>query len=134
MIVTDTNIISYLHLTCEFSTQAEQALLKDQFWTAPLLWRSEFRNILSLYVRQKLLILENAQLLMKEALRFMQNHEYEVASDQVLSLAAASGCSAYDCEFVALAKDLALPLITVDKQILKQFPDTAVSLEKFIVN
>jgi hypothetical protein len=36
------------------------------------------------------------------------------------------------CEFVALAKDLNLPLVTADKQILTQFPDVAVSLATFV--
>jgi predicted nucleic acid-binding protein len=48
-------------------------------------------------------------------------------SHHVLSLAAQSGCSAYDCEFVALAQDLRVPLVTTDRQILKAFPTVAVS-------
>jgi predicted nucleic acid-binding protein len=132
MIVVDTNIIAYLYLTSDHSTQAEQALLKDPLWVAPLLWRSELRSVLALYIRKKLLSLADAQQVMEEALRLMQGREYEVASHQVLSLAAASTCSAYDCEFVALAKDLDIPLITVDRQILSQFPDVATPLAKFI--
>jgi predicted nucleic acid-binding protein len=132
VIVIDTNIIGCLYLTGNFSTKAEQALLKDSQWSAPVLWRSEFRNILALYIRNKLMTLEAAQQIMKEALELIQDREYEVASHLVLNLAAASGCSAYDCEFVALAKDLGLPLITVDKQILKQFPETAISLNQFV--
>lgn len=49
-----------------------------------------------------------------------------------MALAASSACSAYDCEFVALAKDLDIPLVTADKQILTQFPDVAVSLATFV--
>lgn len=134
MIVADTNIIGYLFLNSILTDQAARALQKDPNWSAPFLWRSEFRNVLSLYVRRQILKLEDSQRVMAVAIRLMQNHEYEVASDQVLNLAAFSGCSAYDCEFVALAKDLALPLITVDKQILKRFPETAVSLEQFITS
>ena len=55
-----------------------------------------------------------------------------MASHQVLALAAASTCSAYDCEFVALAKDLNVPLITVDKQVLSQFPEVATPLAEFV--
>jgi predicted nucleic acid-binding protein len=62
----------------------------------------------------------------------MQEREYEIASHQVLSLVAASTCSAYDCEFVALASDLDLPLVTIDKQILDQFPGLAIPLEEFV--
>ncbi|NLH43945.1 MAG: type II toxin-antitoxin system VapC family toxin [Planctomycetes bacterium] len=62
----------------------------------------------------------------------MPRQRRQVASHPVLALAAASACSAYDCEFVALAKDLNLPLVTADKQILTQFPDVAVSLATFV--
>jgi len=47
-------------------------------------------------------------------------------SDLVLDLASASGCSAYDCEYVALARHLDVKLITTDKQILQSFPETAI--------
>jgi predicted nucleic acid-binding protein len=132
MIVVDTNVISYLYLTGERSQQAEQALLKDPEWAAPLLWRSEFRNVLALYIRQSLLTLEDAQQIMGDATDLMQEREYEVGSIPVLSLVAGSTCSAYDCEFVALAQVLDIPLITVDKRILGQFPDLAVSLDAFV--
>jgi len=132
MIVVDTNIIGYLYLTSAHSAQAEQVLLKDSLWVAPLLWRSELRSVLTLYVRKKLLSPADAQQIMEEALHLMQGREYETASHQVLSLAAASTCSAYDCEFVALAKDLNVPLVTVDRQVLRQFPDVATSLAEFI--
>jgi predicted nucleic acid-binding protein len=42
-----------------------------------------------------------------------------------------SDCSAYDCEFVALAKRLNLSLFTSDKRILKDFSDIAHSLRDF---
>ena len=131
MIVVDTNIIAYLYLTSERSEQAEQALRKDPQWAAPLLWRSEFRNVLALYLRKELLSLETAQQIMGEATSLMLGNEYNVASPQVLSLVAASTCSAYDCEFVALAQDLNVPLITTDNQILNSFPDLTVSLKSF---
>jgi predicted nucleic acid-binding protein len=119
-------------LTGERSLQAEQALLKDLEWAAPLLWRSEFRNVLALYIRQGLLTLEDAQQIMGDATDLMQEREYEIGSIPVLNLVAGSTCSAHDCEFVALAQVLDIPLITVDKRILSQFPDLAVSLEAFV--
>ena len=44
---------------------------------------------------------------------------------------AESTCSAYDCEYVALAEDLKTKLVTTDKQILRDFPEWAVSLREF---
>jgi predicted nucleic acid-binding protein len=132
VIVVDTNLIGYLYLAGERSAQAEQVLLKDPRWAAPLLWRSELRNVLATYVRKQLITLEVAQQIMIQALSLMAGREYEVLSSHVLDLAAASTCSAYDCEFVALAQDLDAKLVTVDRQILEQFPAVAVSLDRFV--
>ena len=41
--------------------------------------------------------------------------------------------SNYDCEFVALAQDLGVSLVTVDKQILEQFSYVAVSPDKYLL-
>jgi predicted nucleic acid-binding protein len=132
MIVVDTNVIGYLYLTSERSQQAEQALRRDPQWVAPPLWRSEMRNVLALHVRRKQLLLKDACRIMEEAVSLMRGREYQVASRQVLALAASSGCPAYGCEFVALAQDLGLPLITVGNQILRQFPACAFALAAFV--
>jgi predicted nucleic acid-binding protein len=134
VIVVDTNIIGYLYLNSERSKQAEQALRKDPQWSAPLLWRSEFRNVLVSYIRKQLLSLQAAEEIMEEAINLMIGQEYEVVSSRVLNLAARNSCSAYDCEFVALAQDLGVPLVTVDKQVFEQFPDIAVSLDKYLAS
>jgi predicted nucleic acid-binding protein len=132
MIVVDTNVIGYLYLASPHSQQAEQALLKDANWAAPLLWRSEFRNVLALYIRRHWLSLEAGQQIMTEALGLMEDQEYEVDSDQVLKLVTLSSCSAYDCEFVALAQELGVSFVTVDKQLLSDFPKVAVALATYV--
>ena len=132
MIVVDTNLIAYLYLESKHSPLAEQAWLKDAEWAAPLLWRSEFRNVLALYIRKHWLSLAESQQIMNEALHLMEDREYEVDSQQVLRLVTISTCSAYDCEFVALAQELGTSLVTADKQILKDFPAVAVPVETFI--
>lgn len=132
MIVVDTNIIAYLYLNNERSEQVEQMMEKDSEWAAPLLWRSELRNVLALYMRKEILSVKEAQQVMEEASFFMEGREYDVVSFQVLELAASSTCSAYDCEFVALAQELEKILVTDDNKILKEFPDTAVSLDEFV--
>ena len=75
MIVVDTNVICYRWMSSANSAAAEIALAKDPLWIAPLLWRSEFRDIVGLAIRRK-----------------------------------------------ALA----------DRQILREFPDAAISLDKFV--
>lgn len=128
MIVVDTNVIAFLFLSGEHTAQAEALLRSDPRWLAPRLWRSEFRNVLALYLRKQGLALEEVLSIAAEAETLMYGQEYEVPAFRVLQLVDRSDCSAYDCEFVALAQDLDLPLITSDAQILRSFPNTAVPL------
>jgi predicted nucleic acid-binding protein len=131
MIVVDTNIIGYLFLSSDQSPLVERALRKDSEWAAPVIWRSELRSVLALYMRRNLIGLEHAQHIMDGALELLKGREYEVPSYEVLRLASESTCSAYDCEFIAAANDLKAPLITVDKELLRAFPAVAVSLTTF---
>lgn len=131
MIVVDTNVIGYLFLAGDKSFLAERALQKDMEWAAPVLWRSEFRNVLSLYLRQNIIDLGQAQEIMNSTLKLLRGREYEVPTHEILRLVSESKCSAYDCEFIAVAIELKVPLVTVDKQLLREFPGTAVSLNSF---
>ena len=131
MIVVDTNLIAYLLLPGERTREAGVVLRRDADWTAPLLWRSEFRSVLAQYLRRTQLNLATADRIMDEAERLMRGGEYEVRSPDVLRLVSRSRCSAYDCEFVALAEDLTVPLITSDGLILSEFPSVAMSAEDF---
>ncbi len=133
MIVVDTNVLAYLFLPGNKANTelARTAYRKDSEWCAPRLWRSEFRNILALYVRKKMLDYDLALSVMREAELLMEPREYQVSSLDVLSLVSQSACPAYDCEFVALAENLNTILVTSDKQILKQFPKRAISLKDY---
>ena len=132
MIVVDTNLLCYFFLKGEFSALAESAFRKDPHWIAPILWRSEFRNVLALYIRKSIFSLEQAQEITASAEIFMRSNEYSVPSQDVLALAVKSGLSAYDCEFVSLARDTGAALVTADKQIASAFPETSILLENFI--
>ena len=134
MIVVDTNIIVHLHITSGQTVQAEQAFKKDPDWVAPLLWRSEFLNVLAGYIRRRTISITEAQYVMGDALHTLEGSEIPTSPMHVLELTALSACTAYDCEFVALAQDLGVKLVTVDKQILAQFPETAIELDKFVGN
>jgi len=132
MIVVDTNVVCYFYLDSDYSSLAENVFKKDSRWSVPFLWRSEFRSVLSLYIKKKLLTLSEAIDIFEFAEELLKNNEYNVNTVQVLNLSYESNCSAYDCEFVTLAKDLNVPLVTEDKKVLSSFPDTAISMKKFI--
>lgn len=130
MIVADVNVIAYLYLPGKFSEKVEDLLLRDGEWAVPRLWRSEFRNILSTYMRQKLLTLDAAMAIDARAEALVADNEYDVSSLAVLKLAAASGCSAYDCEYVALAEHLDAKVVSADAKLRKAFPKRVVSLSE----
>ena len=131
MIVVDTNVLAYLLLPGDQTEAARRTLARDPAWAAPLLWRSELRNVLALYVRQQQLPLADAVALQAEAESILVGREYAVESARVLALAEASGRSAYDCEFVAVAQLLGVPLVTSDRQLLGSFPAVAVALRVY---
>jgi predicted nucleic acid-binding protein len=131
MIIADTNLIAYSLIPGPFTARAEAVFEKDPLWAAPLLWRSEFRNVLWLYVRSGEKQLADALQAMSAAEALVRGREFTVESSPVLALAASSNCSPYDCEFVHLALTEGCQLVTADTKLLATFPGTAVSLEEF---
>jgi predicted nucleic acid-binding protein len=128
VIVVDTNILAYLYLPGDRTAHAEALLERDSEWAAPVLWRSEFRNILAGYIRRRSITFDQACGLQDEAESLLAEAEFEVDSSAVLKLVRDSDCSAYDCEFVALAIRLNTKLVTADKKLLQGFPTRTVAL------
>lgn len=128
MIVVDTNVLAYLYLPGERTADAEALLERDPEWAAPVLWRSEFRNILAGYTRRKTLTFDQACSLQSEAESLLFGAEFEVDSRAVLELVRDSDCTAYDCEFIALAIKLNTRLVTADKKLLRSFPARTMAL------
>jgi predicted nucleic acid-binding protein len=128
MIVVDSNVLACLYLPGDHTADAEKLLEQDPDWAAPVLWRSEFRNILAGYVRRKAIAFEQACSLQAEAESLLAGAEFEVDSRVVLELVRDSDCSAYDCEFIALAMKLDTKLVTEDKKLLRAFPSRAAAL------
>jgi predicted nucleic acid-binding protein len=118
MIVVDTNVIAYLLLGGEKTSRTRSIFVRDSKWAAPLLWRSEFRSVLAMYIRKGKLTPEKAMEFMNEAEILMQGEEYQVDSGRIIKLIDSSKCSAYDCEFVALAQSLDVPLITSHRSLM----------------
>lgn len=130
MIVVDTNVIAYLWVPGEFTGAAEALLTEEDTWVAPLLWRSEFRSVLAMAMKQKTFRLDRAVTIARSAEEQFKGREFAVDCAEVLTLANQSGCSPYDCEFVALAMNLGLPLVTNDREVLRAFPHIAVPLNR----
>lgn len=111
-----------------FSDDAVKLLAVITEAIAPPLWQSEFRNVLVLYLRKKLISMEEALRIYALAEQRLTIVPFEPPALAVLDLAGKSRCSAYDCEFIALAQTLGTLLVTQDKKILREFSDTAIPI------
>lgn len=128
MIVVDVNVLAYLLIPGRYTESAEALLQEEPEWAAPRLWHSELRNVLATYVRAGKVELADAAALHRRASDIIGPDQYDVETLDVLRLSRESGCSAYDCEYVALAEFLGVALVTADAQLLKAFPMRARAL------
>lgn len=133
MIVVDANVLLYSYFPSDYKLIVDKLFLEDPNWIAPILWRSEFRNVAAKFVKQGLEF-NTALQIIDLAEQFMEGNEIIVSSEEVMILAHQSGCTAYDCEYVAAALKRTLPLITFDQQVLKKFPGIAYGIDEFLGN
>lgn len=132
MIVVDTNVIHYCWVRGQHTETAQAVRRRDPDWHAPVLWRSEMRNVLTAYLRRDLLARAHVIRILKAADQALAEGEHIVSDDRVFDVVAHSDLTAYDAEFVALATALGVPLVTADKAVLKAFPQQALSMEGFL--
>ncbi len=132
MIVVDSNVVAYYWVNGPLTESAQRVREKDSDWHVPVLWRSEMRSILTGYLRDGTLSAAQTVQVMAAAEAAFAGREHLVASEMVFEIVADTDLSAYDAEFVALAKGLAVPLVTADKAVLKAFPERACTMESFV--
>ena len=128
MIVVDTNVMAYLLTGGPNGEDAERLLRADPEWAAPGILLSELRNVLLGLIRRRRLRLDDALAMHADAEDVLRDRVVGVDGDAVLQTAAACRLSAYDAEFVVLARTLGARLVSMDEDILKRAPDVATRL------
>lgn len=132
MIVVDTNVVHYCWVRGQNTEVAQAVRRQDPDWHAPILWRSELRNVLTAYLRSGMMSRAQIVEILNVAGRALAESEHIISDDLVLDVVTSSTLTAYDAEFVALATALSVPLVTADKAVLKAFPDLAITMEAFV--
>ena len=87
---------------------------------------------MTLYMRHEGMSLSQARRTMEKAEALWMSREFAVPSDDVLELTFHHNITAYDGEFVVLAKQLGVPFVTFDKPVRKAFPNVAIAAEDFL--
>jgi predicted nucleic acid-binding protein len=132
VIVVDSNVIAYCWLNGPMTGLAQRVRVKDPEWSVPVLWRSEMRSILAGYLRDGSLSAADTRRVMRQVEAALAGFEHLVSSDAVLKVIEVSPLSAYDAEFVALAAELSVQLVTEDRAVLKAFPAATLSMKAFL--
>jgi predicted nucleic acid-binding protein len=132
MIVVVTNILAYRWLPGPRTAEIGALIRHDPEWAAPLLWRSEFRNVLAGYIRAGKLSPADAKRATRHAAGCFLGGEHALSDHAVLDLVARTKCTAYDCEFAALAISLGTILVTEDKALLTALPKVCRALSEAI--
>lgn len=128
MIVVDTNVMVFLLTGAGPGERAQKLLAEDPEWSAPSLLRSELRNVVLGLVRRGRMEMADALRICQDAEVILGDRVSSLPDGAVLSAAAEAGLTAYDAEFVALARALGVPLVTADTAILNGAPDVALAL------
>ena len=132
MIASDCTLIAQFFLEAPDTERARQIALLDSDWLVPPLWRSELRSVLRKYLLRKDVTLEQSVRIMSAAESMLEPGEVVLSSADVMAVVASSGCSAYDAEYVSIARSFGVPLITADRRLRDQFPGVAVSAAEFL--
>ena len=132
MIVVDSNIIACMTFPTPYSTIVSALYEKDPVWEAPVLWKSEFLNVLALHYRSGLVNYHEGLIALDFAERLIGSREHRVSAKAVIDTVINSTSSSYDCEFIVLAKRLETKLVTYDRKIIQEFPDIALTAEAFL--
>lgn len=132
MIVVDANIIAYLLISGDRTPEAQALWRFDNDWVVPDLWRDEFLNILSTYVRQGGADLETAKKLWGSAVDLFASKERSANPLLVLELAQQYRLSAYDAQYLAVALELGVMLLTEDRSFHRAVPQFSTTMQPYL--
>jgi len=128
LIVVDTNVVSYFVIAGAHTQRAEAVRSRDVDWLVPGLFVHEWLNVVSKHVRLGLFDRDEALRVYRRGTSLVQIEASTPDPVAIFNLVKQSGCSSYDCEFVALVHAHRARLVTTDQELLAAFPDVTESL------
>lgn len=132
MIVADANIIVYATLTGDMTPLARRLRGLDPVWVVPSLCRHELANALLSHVKYGNLSGDDIPTVWDSFSLVIDGNEHDMHLPSVVRLAAERDISAYDAQYVALARQIGKYLVTEDKRLISRCPDEAQSLSQYL--
>lgn len=128
MIVADANIVAALYFDGADTENARLLLEIDGDWIVPGLWRHEMLNIAANYATFTQSSTARVAAAWESADAQFAGRIHAVDMGSALALAVKHGISAYDAQYVALAQELNVWLVTQDKKLRDAMPSLTLSL------
>lgn len=125
MIVVDTNVMASLIVGGPGWAEAARLFELDQEWAAPPILISELRNVLLGHLRRGAISRDQADAMIENASLVLGDRVVDTPHSDVIDVAMSCGLTAYDAEFVVVARLLGVPLATSDRAILRSAADVA---------
>ena len=129
MIVVDSSVISFLFLEGELTESVKELHRIDSEWITPPILNHEMLNILAVVGTA-----DQAGAPMEEIwrdIRALLGSRQQVPDPlRSLHLAIELKISGYEAQYVALAQQLNMPLVTEEQRLLEQLPDLCLSIEE----
>ncbi|KAB2639892.1 MAG: type II toxin-antitoxin system VapC family toxin [Verrucomicrobia bacterium] len=129
MIVVDSSVISFLFLEGELTESVKELHRIDSEWITPPILNHEMLNILAVVGTA-----DQAVAPMEEIwrdLRALLGSRQQVPDPlRSLHLAIELKISGYEAQYVALAQQLNMPLVTEEQRLLEQLPALCLSIEE----
>ncbi|MDD5675969.1 MAG: type II toxin-antitoxin system VapC family toxin [Chitinivibrionales bacterium] len=132
MIVVDANVIAYRFIAGEKTDYACRVQEKDRDWIVPVLWRHEFLNVLATTTRAGIITISEACTVWRAAIHALAQNEQTVDFEKALCCAVDGTISAYDAQYITLARNLNCFCITEDARLCKACPGAAISMRIFL--
>jgi predicted nucleic acid-binding protein len=128
MLVVDANVVAYLLIEGDKTSQARDLWAIDHDWRAPRLLFYELGNVFAQLVKQRAISLEEGIAGLERAAGLVRLHEQDPPAARLLQVAAKLAVTAYDASYLATAEALGAPLVTEDSRLLRVAPQLARSL------
>jgi hypothetical protein len=131
MIVVSTDIVAALYLPGENTGTAEAVLKRDPAWASPMLWRTLFPHYVTEPLRLGAVTPGLVVLMLEEAEKLFLSREFPSPARENMRFVFQSQCSAFIAPFLGLAQGLGVPLVTLDSEAVRAFPELAISAADF---
>lgn len=130
MVVIDTNILAYLLIEGDRTTDAQALFDRDPDWRSEEFVLIEFSNMLTTYQRTGALTAGVAETLLAAAAKTVSL--VTLSHEKALAIAMEFGVSAYDARFLAAARHHGSRLVTEDAKLRAAAPTLSLSLAEAI--